>query len=60
MGNFSFVAKRGQRKFVMRMRSLVLAPRATTSCFPSRDQTYEKIRPEVKFVACFAGPPNSG
>jgi hypothetical protein len=27
---------------------------------PSRDQTYEKIRPEAKFVACFAGPPDSG
>ena len=47
------------RKLLIRITSLLLLPRVRASCLPPHDQEKSKIRPDLKFVICFGGPPVS-
>jgi len=47
-------------KLLIRITSLVTAPRAQASCLPSLDHPKENIRSDIKLVSRFGGPPSSG
>jgi hypothetical protein len=47
----------GYLKFLIKITSLLMPPRTVSNCLPSRDQPNPKIRPDLKSVICFAGPP---
>src|SRR3954468_13639002 len=52
-------AKSNHRKLLIKTTSLLLLPRVSASCLPSRDQSRSKIDPDSKFVICFGGPPTN-
>ena len=47
-------------KFLIKITSLLMSPRTRSNCLPSRDQPKRKMRPDLKSVICFAGPPVNG
>lgn len=48
------------RKLLINTTSLVTTPRLSISCLPSEAQSNEKMRSDLKFVSCFAGPSEMG
>lgn len=48
------------RKLLINTTSLITTPRLTINCLPSPAQSNEKMRSDLKFVSCFAGPSEIG
>ena len=48
------------RKLLINTTSLITTPRLTINCLPSPAQSNEKMRSDLKFVNCFAGPSEMG
>lgn len=48
------------RKLLINTTSLITTPRLTINCLPSSAQSNEKMRSDLKFVSCFAGPSEMG
>lgn len=48
------------RKLLINTASLVTTPRLSINCLPSGAQSNEKMRSDLKFVICFAGPSEMG
>ena len=48
------------RKLLINTTSLIITPRLSINCLPSAAQSNEKMRSDLKFVSCFAGPSEMG
>ena len=53
-------ASNGHRKLLINTTSLITTPRLSINCLPSAAQSNEKMRSDLKFVSCFAGPSEIG